>query len=72
MRALVILQFIVAFFLIVSILFQSRGSGMSMSSSGGNYYARRGFEQFLFYVSIVLVFLFIAIAGINAYVSNNL
>ena len=47
MRILVIVQVAVSLLLIVSILLQSRGSGMSVSLGGGNYYAKRGFEKFL-------------------------
>jgi len=72
MRILVIIQVIVAFFLIVSILLQSRGSGISVSSGGSNYYAKRGFEKFLLYASASLAFLFVFLAGLNAYLSQRL
>lgn len=71
MRFLVILQVIVAVFLILSILLQSRGSGMTVSSTGGNYYAKRGFEKFLLYSSIALAILFVFLAGMNAFLSER-
>lgn len=71
MRILVIIQVIVALLLIVSILLQSRGDGMSVSSSGGNYYAKRGFEKFLLYASAGLAFLFVFLAGLNAYLTQK-
>lgn len=52
--------------MVLSVLAQQRGSGISsifggMSSSGGEYYrARRGFEKFLFYFTIVLAILLVA------------
>ena len=71
MRILVIVQVIVALLLIVSILLQSRGDGMSVSSSGGNYYAKRGFEKFLLYASATLAALFVILAGINVWISQH-
>lgn len=71
MRFLVTIQVIVALFLIVSILLQSRGDGMSISASGGNYYAKRGFEKFLLYASAGLAFLFVFLAGLNAYLTQK-
>lgn len=71
MRALVIVQVIVAVLLIISILLQSRGSGISASAPGGNYYAKRGFEKFLLYASAVLAILFVFLAGLNAYISQR-
>ncbi len=72
MRILVVIQVIVALLLIVSILLQSRGSGISVSTSGGNYYAKRGFEKFLLYASAALAFLFVFLAGLSAYLSQRL
>lgn len=69
MRILVIVQVAVSLLLIVSILLQSRGSGMSVSLGGGNYYAKRGFEKFLLVASTVLGVLFILLSGVNAWLS---
>ncbi len=71
MRILVITQVVVAVFLILSILLQSRESGIGISSNGGNYYARRGFEKFLVYASASLAVLFVLLAGANAWLSGR-
>lgn len=71
MRFLVILQVVIAVLLILSILLQSRGSGMTVSSTGGNYYAKRGFEKFLLYSSIILAIFFVFLAGVNAFLSER-
>ncbi len=71
MKSLVIVQVIVAVLLIISILLQSRGSGMGVSAGGGNYYAKRGFEKFLLYASAGLAVLFVILAGINAWISSR-
>ena len=72
MRILVIVQVVVAVLLIFSILLQSRGSGMGISTGGGgNYYAKRGFEKFLVYASAGLAVLFVVLAGFNAWWSGR-
>ncbi len=54
----------IAVLLIVSILLQSRGEGLGVLGAdiGGSYHTKRGFEQFLFYATIVLAVLFISTA----------
>lgn len=66
-----ILQIIVSILLIVSILMQNKGSGLSAVFGGdtGGYYAKRGFEKFLLYFSAALAVLFIALAILNIF--NN-
>lgn len=71
MRVLVIIQVIVAVLLILSILLQSRGAGMAISMGGGNYYAKRGFEKFLLFSSSGLAILFVALAGVSAWLSGR-
>lgn len=59
-----------AFLLIISILMQSRGSGLGSGfggGDGGSYYAKRGFDKFLLYSAAFLAFLFIALAGVNVF-----
>ena len=54
--------------LIAAILLQKRGAGGSAILGGGggeSYYAKRGFEKFLFYTSIILAGLFIVVNFIN-------
>ena len=59
-------EIVVAVLLIISILLQNRGAGLSSTFGGdfGGYYSKRGFEKFLVYFSIFLsaVFLLLAIA----------
>jgi protein translocase SecG subunit len=64
-----ILQIIVSVLLIVSILMQNKGSGLSAVFGGdtGGYYAKRGFEKFLLYFSTVLAILFIVLAVVNIF-----
>lgn len=68
MKFITIAQLVVALGLTVSILLQSRGSGLSTTFGGdfGGYYTKRGVEKFLFYTSVFLgaCFIVLAIAGI--------
>ncbi len=67
MKTINILQILVSVLLIISILLQNRGAGLSATFGGdfGGYYTKRGFEKFLFYSSVLmsLLFLILAIAG---------
>ena len=65
---------IVAIMLIISILLQNRGAGLSGTFGGGfeGYYTRRGFERFLVYFSIFLSIVFIILAIINLILTNKL
>lgn len=60
-------EIIVALALIVSILLQNRGAGLSGTFGGdfGGYYTKRGMEKFLFFISIFLSSLFIILAVIS-------
>ncbi|HBI17064.1 MAG: Preprotein translocase, SecG subunit [Candidatus Moranbacteria bacterium GW2011_GWF2_34_56] len=66
-----VLQLIVSVLLIVSILLQNKGTGLSAVFGGdsGGYYAKRGFEKFLLYFSALLAILFIVLAIVNIF--NN-
>lgn len=59
-----IAEIVVALILIVSILLQNRGAGLSSTFGGdfGGYYTKRGMEKFLFVFSIALSTLFIILA----------
>lgn len=59
-----ILEIIVSLLLIIAILLQNRGAGLSGTFGGnfGGYYTRRGFEKFLVTFSIILSSLFIILA----------
>ncbi|MEF3691876.1 MAG: preprotein translocase subunit SecG [Candidatus Moraniibacteriota bacterium] len=71
MKFINILQIAVSVFLVISILLQSRGSGLSAVFGGdsGGYYAKRGFEKFLLYFSAALAVLYIVLAILN--ILNN-
>ena len=64
MKFINILQIIVSILLVVSILLQNRGAGLSAAFGGdsGSYYTKRGFEKFLLYLTIILAILFIGLA----------
>lgn len=58
---LTVLQIVVAVLLILTILTQQRGAGLSATfgGSGGFYTSKRGIEKFLHTATIVLTILFI-------------
>jgi len=62
-----IIQIVIAIFLIISILFQQRGTalGSAFGGSGETYGARRGMQKNLFWVSTVLGIAFIVLALLN-------
>ncbi len=55
---------IIAALLIGAILLQARGSGLSSVFGGEStfYHTRRGIEKFIFWATVVLAILFIAIS----------
>jgi len=57
-----IVQIVISFLLVASILFQQRGAGLSESfgGAGGGYHTKRGIERMLFISTIVLSILFIS------------
>lgn len=59
--ALAIIQVLSSIFLIIAILLQNRGTGLSSVFGGeGNIYrAKRGVEKILFYLTILLAILFL-------------
>jgi protein translocase SecG subunit len=73
MKILSLIQVAISVLLMVSILLQNRGSGLSAAFGGdfGGYYTKRGLEKFLFYASIVLGFLFLAVAVANVALSGK-
>lgn len=62
-----IAEIIVSVLLIISILLQNRGAGLSGAFGGsfGGYYTKRGFEKFLIASSVVLSGLFIILAAVG-------
>lgn len=63
-----ILQVVVAVLLIILILLQERSSGLSGIFGGSEssaYQTRRGLEKIIFYSTIILTVIFIALALFN-------
>ncbi|MFA6897755.1 MAG: preprotein translocase subunit SecG [Patescibacteria group bacterium] len=64
-QTLNIAQAVISILLIISILLQNRGTGLSETFGGGgnaSYQTKRGFDKFLFRASILLAILFLATA----------
>lgn len=73
MKLVTIIQLIVSVLLVVSILLQNRGSGLSGAFGGdfGGYYTKRGLEKFLFYVSMLLGIVFVGLSIVIVVISNK-
>ncbi len=71
MQTLLIVQAVVAVFLIISILLQNRGSGLGTAFGGdfGGYYTKRGLEKFFLYAAIVFAVIFFVLGMINVHLS---
>ena len=56
MHTLLVAQSVIAVLLVLSILFQNRGSGLgaAFGSDFGGYYTKRGLEKFFLYATVVL------------------
>ncbi|NCO79700.1 preprotein translocase subunit SecG [Candidatus Falkowbacteria bacterium CG_4_9_14_3_um_filter_38_19] len=71
LRNIQLLQVVIAILLMVAVLLQNRGSGLSniFGGTGNVYRTKRGIEKKLFIATIVLVILFflISLAGIIIY-----
>lgn len=64
-QILIVTQIIISVILIVTILLQNQGSGVSGifgGSGGGAYRTKRGMEKILFYLTIVFTILFLGIS----------
>lgn len=73
LRIINISEIAVAVLLVVSILLQNRGAGLSSTFGGdfGGYYSKRGFEKFLVRFSIVLAIVFVGLALTNLIITNR-
>jgi protein translocase SecG subunit len=73
MKIITVVQLIIAILLIISILMQNRGSGLSSAFGGdfGGYYTKRGMEKFLFYFSTVFGALFIVVSLAMVVIANR-
>lgn len=71
-QAIFIAQIVISVLIIVAILLQQRGSGLSsvFGGSGTIYRTKRGLEKGLFILTIVLVVLFVAIGIVNLSISS--
>jgi preprotein translocase subunit SecG len=64
---ILIAQIVVALTLIVLVILQGKGTGLSGIFGGStNYHAKRGIEKTLFYATIVCAILFVVLAILNA------
>lgn len=65
-RTLSIVQAVISVLLMVSILLQNRGTGLSETFGGGSdnasYQTKRGFDKFLFKATIALSIVFLGLA----------
>lgn len=64
-------QIVISILLIVAILLQQKGSSLGMTFGGDSaiYRTKRGAEKFIFRLTIVLAFLFLATAAANIFIS---
>ncbi|OGE77957.1 MAG: preprotein translocase subunit SecG [Candidatus Doudnabacteria bacterium RIFCSPHIGHO2_01_FULL_46_14] len=71
-QAILIAQIIISALIVVAVLVQNRGSGLSsvFGGSGGVYRTKRGLEKGIFVITIILVVLFIAIGVANLVISS--
>lgn len=62
-----IAQIVISLLLVIAILLQNRGAGLSavFGGSGNVYRTKRGLERWLFIFTIILVILFITIGIVN-------
>lgn len=71
-QAILIAQIIVSALIIIAVLLQNRGSGLSsvFGGGGGIYRTKRGLEKGIFIFTVILVILFIAIGVANLVISS--
>lgn len=71
-KALYIAQILISTLIIVAVLMQNRGSGLSAVFGGGGsvYRTKRGLEKGLFTLTIILVVLFVAAGIVNLVISS--
>jgi len=68
-KILTIVQIVISLFLVIFILIQSQGTGLSLTFGGGGsfYRSKRGIEKVFHYVTIILGILFVANALVLFY-----
>ena len=69
MKITLIIQSIIALFLIIAILLQAKGTGLGVAFGqvGDSYHSKRGVEKFLFILTIILSALFLIFSTLNAF-----
>jgi preprotein translocase subunit SecG len=72
MKMIQIAQLIIAILLIISILLQNRGTGLSGIFGGSDnvYRTKRGVEKFLFISTIVIGILFVGVALLGLFIQK--
>ena len=67
-----IVQLVLALLLVVAVLLQQRGTGLSATFGGeGNVYrTKRGLEKIIFFATIVLAAIFFVAAVVNILISS--
>jgi protein translocase SecG subunit len=70
MKYLNIIQIVVSILLIISILLQGRGAGVSGVFGGESavYQTKRGLEKFLFILTIILSFIFLGTVLLSVFI----
>jgi len=70
MKIISILEIIVSLLLIIAILLQQRGSGLSGAIGGSSLYStRRGIEKKIFWLTIVLTVIFLGLCLFDFFIS---
>jgi len=74
MKYLNIAQIIIAILMIIAILLQAKGTGLSgvFGGEGNVFRTKRGFEKILFYATIVLAAGFFGLALLSVYLSSRM
>jgi len=63
-QTITIVQLVISVFLILSVLLQSRGAGLSGTFGGDSavYTTRRGPEKMLYWITVILALVFVGLA----------
>jgi len=70
MKIIPILEIIVSILLIIAILLQQRGSGLSGAIGGSSFYStRRGIEKKIFWFTIILTIIFLGLCLFDFFIS---
>jgi len=69
-KIFLIIQVVISVLLVLSVLLQSRGASLGEAFGGGGtfYGSRRGSEQTLFVITVILAVLFVVVALLSLFV----